>query len=107
MRQRTPGKLQAKAEGPVTFLCYRGDNHLGAQVMDAQGQLREVAVANLLPYRGDRGVDRPTRVWDLPVELRSGGSSEAGDAIAEEGGHRVDSSGGSGASVRAGASGAR
>lgn len=30
VKQRIPGKLQAKAEGPYTFLKYVGDNHLGA-----------------------------------------------------------------------------
>ncbi len=35
VKQRVPGKLLAKAEGPYTFLRYLGDNHLGAEVMDA------------------------------------------------------------------------
>lgn len=69
VRQRTPGKLQARCEGPVTFLRYVGSNHLGAEVMEAGGNLRVVAVANLLPYRGEAGAGRPNRVWDLPVEL--------------------------------------
>ena len=37
VKQRIPGKLQAKAEGPLTFLRYIGSNHLGAEVMDSQG----------------------------------------------------------------------
>jgi hypothetical protein len=34
VKQRLPGKLQAKAEGPYTFLRYVGHNHLGGEVMD-------------------------------------------------------------------------
>ena len=85
VRQRIPGKLQAKAEGPLTFLRYVGSNHLGAEVMDSQGQVRQVAVANVLPYRGDRGVERHHRVWDLPVEPMSddeGRGLEADEAVA-------------------------
>ena len=33
VRQRIPGKLQAKAEGPYIFLRYVGDNNLGAEIM--------------------------------------------------------------------------
>lgn len=79
VKQRIPGKLQARAEGPCVFLKYTGDNHLGAEVMDTRGQLREVAVANLLPYRGSPEEAAPTRVWDLPAELAS---SEPGEAAA-------------------------
>jgi hypothetical protein len=71
VRQRVPGKLQARAEGPYTFLRYVGDNHLGGEVMDDAGQLRVVAIANMLPCRGGMDLTRPTRVWDLPVELMS------------------------------------
>jgi hypothetical protein len=35
VKQRIPGKLQAKAEGPYSFLKYLGQNNLGAEVMDA------------------------------------------------------------------------
>jgi hypothetical protein len=34
VKQRIPGKLMAKAEGPYTFLRYVGSNHLGGEVMD-------------------------------------------------------------------------
>jgi hypothetical protein len=55
--------------------------------MDREGQLRQVAVANLLPYRGERGAERPTRVWDLPVELMSDDAGEAAAAgVVELGG---------------------
>ncbi len=37
VKQRMPGKLQAKAEGPCVFLKYTGQNNLGAEVMDARG----------------------------------------------------------------------
>jgi hypothetical protein len=37
VKQRVPGKLQAKAEGPYVFLNYRGQNNLGAEVMDQEG----------------------------------------------------------------------
>lgn len=67
VKQRIPGKLQAKAEGPYTFLKYVGDNHLGAEVTDVQGSTCQVAVANMLPYRGD--YKEVTRVWELPAEL--------------------------------------
>ena len=40
-----------------------------------------MAIANVLPYRGARGEGRPTRVWDLPIELMS----DEGDASAGEG----------------------
>jgi hypothetical protein len=40
VKQRIPGKLQAKAEGPYTFLKYLGQNNLGAEVMDAAGGTR-------------------------------------------------------------------
>jgi hypothetical protein len=33
VKQRIPGKLQAKAEGPYTFLKYLGDKNLGSEVM--------------------------------------------------------------------------
>ena len=71
VKQRIPGKLQAKAEGPYSFLRYLGQNNLGAEVMDAQGGTRQVAVANMLPYRGVTVDDIPNRVWDLPPELQS------------------------------------
>ena len=35
VKQCIPGKLQAKAEGPYSFLRYLGQNNLGAEVMDA------------------------------------------------------------------------
>lgn len=40
---------------------YVGDNHLGAEVMDEKGSTRQVAVANVLPYRGDDG--EAPQVW--------------------------------------------
>ena len=46
--------------------------------MDAQGQLRHVAIANVLPYQSDARDALPNRVWDLPVELQS----EEGDTAA-------------------------
>ncbi len=45
--------------------------------------MRQVAVANVLPCRGDRGVERPHRVWDLPVELISDEHGD-GEVVAEE-----------------------
>jgi hypothetical protein len=39
--------------------------------MDAGGVTRNVALANMLPYRGVTVDDIPNRVWDLPPELRS------------------------------------
>jgi hypothetical protein len=69
VKQRIPGKLQAKAEGPYSFLRYLGQNNLGAEVMDAEGCTRTVAVANMLPYRGVTADNIPNRVWDWPHEL--------------------------------------
>lgn len=34
VKQRRPGKLLARAEGPYTFLRYSGDNNLGCEVLD-------------------------------------------------------------------------
>lgn len=78
VKQRTPGKLQARAEGPYTFLRYAGDNHLGAEVMDAAGQLRIVAIANVLPHRGAAPQRGPTRVWEVPAELADSGDLSMG-----------------------------
>jgi hypothetical protein len=71
VKQRIPGKLQARAEGPYTFLRYLGQNNLGAEVMDPGGSTRTVAIANVRPYRGAHPANIPNRVWDLPPELQS------------------------------------
>ena len=34
VKQRIPGKLRAKAEGPYEFKEYTGVNHLGARIVD-------------------------------------------------------------------------
>jgi hypothetical protein len=47
--------------------------------------MRQVAIANMLPYRGERGAERPTRVWDLPVELQSDWEGDADMAVVEGG----------------------
>ena len=78
MKQRVPGKLRARAEGPYTFRKYIGEHHLGAEVVDSQGRVREVAIANALPYRGDGTAGQLVRPWGGegigPDE--SGGSAE-------------------------------
>jgi hypothetical protein len=49
-------------------------------------------MANVLPYRGDRGGTPPTRVWDLPAELVSDEGEAAAAGIVEEGSVRHDGS---------------
>lgn len=55
-------------------------------MLGANGQLRVVALANVLPYRGTSAA--PVRVWDVPAELGdtsselSGGWTEQLDDLA-------------------------
>ena len=69
VKLRIPGKLQARAESPKTFLKYFGQNILGAEVMDSGEGTHTVTIANVIPYRGIHPTHIPNWVWDLPPEL--------------------------------------
>lgn len=52
LRQYTPGKTLPKCSGPHTFLRTIGRKSHGGELMTAQGKVIRVALANLLPFRG-------------------------------------------------------
>ncbi len=53
MKQKIPGKLQARCTGPYTFLKFAGPTSTGAELLDTRGLVQVSAIANLLPYHAE------------------------------------------------------
>ena len=64
LRQRLPGKLRTKCDGPFVFLRSVCPNSAALELLGSNGKVRIASVGNVVPYRGsaDREVSRPTKV---------------------------------------------
>ena len=64
LRQRLPGKLRTRCDGPYVFLRSLGKNSATLELLGANGKVRVASVANVVPYRGlaDDDVSRPAKV---------------------------------------------